>query len=129
MKKLLFLVPLFGVVGLAAAVLESPVRAGTDKDDGEKGEQQISFKDLPGPIKRALKDLKVGQVSEIEREKTKSGATVYEVELRVGKHEVELTLSSDGKLLGVEIEEDDDDDGKKRKKKGKKKRKKDRDDD
>ena len=73
MKKLLFLVSLIGIIGLAAALLESPVLA--DNDDDEKGEQQISFKDLPGSIKSALKDLKVGQVSEIEREKSKSGAT------------------------------------------------------
>jgi len=57
MKKLLFLVLL---VGLAAAVLESPVLA--DKDDGEKGEQQISFKVLPGPVKGELKGRKVGQL-------------------------------------------------------------------
>ena len=64
-----------------------------------------------GPIKRALKDLKVGQVSEIERER-RGSRTVYEVELRVGKQEVELRLNPDGKLLGVEIEQraDDDDD-------------------
>ena len=81
---------------------------------------------MPGPLKGALKELKIGQLSEIEREKSKNGATVYEVELRVGKHEVELRLSPDGKLLGVEIEQDDDDDDGK---KGKKRGKQDRDDD
>ena len=118
MKRMLFLL---SVVGLAAAFVASPVVA--DKDDGEEGERRISFEDLPGPIKGAMKDLKIGQVSEIEREKSKGGATVYEVELRVGKHEVELKLSPDGKLLGIEIEQDtDDDDDKKTKPKDKKHR-------
>lgn len=112
MKKLFVLAPVVGLIGLSSLMFDHPALA--DKDDGEKGEQEIAFKQLPASVKRALKNIKVGQISEIEKEKTKGGSTVYEVELRVGKHEVELKLSADGKLLSVEIEsEDDDDDDKK----------------
>jgi len=110
MKTHLALVLVAGMFGLAVATLNSSALA---------DEEEISIKEAPAPIQRALKGVKV---AEIERE-TK---TVYEVELRVGRHEVVLTLSPDGKLLGIEIEEgdgdDDDDDDDDRNKRSKKNR-------
>jgi hypothetical protein len=110
MKKTLVLLSAVGLVGLAAVAANAVV---LDDVDDEKGEQEISVKELPKSIRRALKDLKIGQVAEVERS-GRGEKAVYEVELRVGKHEVELALKADGKLVGVEIEQGDDeeDDGK-----------------
>ncbi len=106
MRRLLFSTLFIGCLALVAVMVQKSAFA--EKEEQET-EERISLKRLPIPIKRALKDIKVGQISEIEREKTSSGM-VYEVELRVGKHEVELVLAPDGKLLSVEIEAEDDDD-------------------
>lgn len=107
MKRFLVLATITGLMGLAFADFGSASVA--DKDDKQEREQEISVNQLPPAIKRALKDIKIGQLAEVEREKDKKGRMTYEVELRVGKHEVELKLNADGKLLGVEIEKDDDD--------------------
>ncbi len=92
MKTHLAVVLVAGMLGIAAAALNSSALA---------DEEEISLKKVPAPIQRALEGVKV---AEIDRETN----TVYEVELRVGRHEIVLILSPDGKLLGVEIEEADD---------------------
>ena len=102
-NSFIFLVVAVLVYGLATTDLNSSMLTIYEEVD-------ISFKELPDPIKHALRDLKIGQVEEIERETDEEGVTTFEVELRVGKHEVELELNPQGVLLGVEIERDDDDD-------------------
>ena len=108
MKRTLVLTSIVGLMAMAFADLGGAAVA--DKDDKDEKEQEISISQLPAGIRKALKDIKVGQLAEIEREKDSKGRITYEIELRVGKHEVELELSADGKLLGVEIESADNDD-------------------
>jgi hypothetical protein len=73
-------------------------------------EELVSRKNAPAAIQRAIKGV---EVNEIERETKK----IYEVELRIGRHEVVLILTANARLLGIEIErigrpgKSDDDDG------------------
>lgn len=67
-------------------------------------EKTIDLSSTPAAIQQALDGVDV-----VEIEKTADNH--YEVEMRAGNHEVELILSEDAKLLGVEIEVDDDKDG------------------
>lgn len=127
MNRAFALLAFVAILGLTFVEIGGAAKA--DKDDDGDNEQEVSVAQLPAPIKRALKDIKIGQLAEVEREKDGKGKVIYEVELRVGKHEVELKLGADGKLLGVEIEgADDDDDDDDRPKARRSRKKRDRDD-
>ena len=74
-------------------------------DDDDKGdEREISLKEAPEAIRKALEGV---DVDEIEVE-TENGQTVYDVVLEIDDLEIELELTADAKLIGVEIEDEDD---------------------
>ena len=69
----------------------------------DNGERKVSLEDAPEAIRNALRGIDVNEV-EVEME---DGAEVYEVEFRVDDDEVELKLTADSRLLGVEIEHEE----------------------
>ena len=73
----------------------------------DEGERELSLKDAPAAIQKAFNGIDVSEV-ELER---RDGKDFYTVEFRVDDDDVELRLTSDGVLLGVEIEHGDDHDG------------------
>ena len=77
------------VPGLAVAMMAVP-----DED-----EKEISVKDLPDAIQKALEGVDVDEV-----ESTSSG---YEIDIEEDDIEIALRLDKDGRLLDIEIQEED----------------------
>jgi uncharacterized membrane protein YkoI len=83
-----------------------------DDDDGEENEVDVTLDQVPAAVKATiLAEAKGVSIKEIERE-SKKGKAVYEAEWMEDGKEIEIKVSSDGKLLKREIEEEDDDDDK-----------------
>ena len=79
-----------------------------DKDDEDEAEHEleIPLSAVPKKVKTAaMKAVKGIKLSEAEVE----AVLVYEVEGKVGKKEVELEITADGRVLEMESEKDDDD--------------------
>ena len=125
MKKqhLILLVLLLGICGITAY---GDSGHSNKKHDKGKHEETISMDDLPdavvetiiAEILREADDLcelenLCGvdglEIEEIERE-CKDGEMVYEVEIEYKGKDIELEISSDGKLISKEVEYEDDDD-------------------
>ena len=97
-----------GVAGLMlCVVLVSMAWAGS----GKKTEKEVTIDQVPAAVKATiLKEADGKTIEEIE-EVSKDGKVVYyEAEWKADGKEVEIKVSSDGKLLGKEVEDDDDDD-------------------
>ena len=80
---------------------------GDDEEEEEGNEKKVKLNRVPKPVKRTILRLADGKkIAEIE-EVTK---TVYEAEWTVKDKEVEILVSSKGRLLRKKVEEADDDD-------------------
>jgi len=81
---------------------------GDDEEENEM-EEEISFDQLPDAVKAAISSAANGaKIEEIEKEK-KDGVILFEAEWVEDGQEIEIQVSSDGQLLGREIEEDEND--------------------
>ena len=78
---------------------------GDDEDEGD--EKKVKLNRVPQPVKKTILRLADGKkIAEIEEVTT----TVYEADWTVKGKEVEILVSSEGRLLGKEVEEPNDDD-------------------
>jgi hypothetical protein len=91
-------------------------------DDGVvlEVEREINLDDAPRAVQKTLKRLsRRGRLSEVEEitvhgeiqvVKLESPRKIFEAEFRVGRREVEVRITEDGKIVGQDDEDDDDDD-------------------
>ncbi len=75
-------------------------------------EEKISFEDCPAAVQKAINDnADGGKIVEVEKETKKDGTIVYEAEVKKSDGtEVEIEVTEDGRLIGIETDDDDDDD-------------------
>jgi uncharacterized membrane protein YkoI len=60
----------------------------------------VTLEQLPEPVRQTvLKEVKTGQITDLERDDRKDGSVVYEVEFLFEKVEYELDVAPDGKVL------------------------------
>jgi uncharacterized membrane protein YkoI len=60
----------------------------------------VTLEQLPEPVRQTvLKEVKTGQITDIERDDRKDGSVVYEIEFVFEKVEYELDVAPDGKVL------------------------------
>ena len=75
----------------------------------EEKDTKVAIKDLPKVVVNAvLKQFPGIKLSEAEKE-TKNGETIYEIEGTLGNKELEVKVSSSGKVLKKEDDNDDED--------------------
>lgn len=72
-------------------------------------EEKIAFTDLPKDVQSAVKKRFPKAVVTEAKKESKGNSVFYEIELKAGKKEYEVTVDSKGKILEVEEEDDDDD--------------------
>jgi uncharacterized membrane protein YkoI len=73
-------------------------------------EREVEIKDLPKAVTDAIKKKYPNAKMEEAEEVTADNKTTYEVIVKSGKKELELTLDAGGKILKEEAEDEDDDD-------------------
>ncbi len=72
-------------------------------------EKEISKKSLPAPVMASLNSQYSGyKTGEIAFTETAEGESFYEMELKKGKEELIIHVSSDGKVIKVEAEDEQD---------------------
>jgi len=60
----------------------------------------VTLEQLPEPVRQTvLREVKTGQVTDLERDDRKDGSVVYEIEFVFEKVEYELDVAPDGKVL------------------------------
>jgi DNA polymerase III sliding clamp (beta) subunit (PCNA family) len=99
------------------AILSGAGLLAYEPDDGDD-ELEISLKQLPEAIRKALADV---EVDEIEVE-AKGDRLIYEVVIEADDIEIELELTADSRLVGVEIEREEDEEDNEGRRKGKSKK-------
>lgn len=75
-------------------------------------EREVEIKDLPKAVSDAIKKKYPNAKMEEAEEVTADNKTTYEVAVKNGKKELELTLDASGKILKEEEEDEDEDDDK-----------------
>ncbi len=88
-------------IGIIAVL---PVAA-DDDDEDDAGEVEISVEDLPEAIREALEGVEIDDVDRV----TFRDRVIYEVAIELDDAEIELQLTNDARLVGVEIEDEGDD--------------------
>ncbi len=93
--------PVFSTIHLASA---------GDKKSKESDETEITLKQLPKAVRKALKlATKNAEIEKIVLE-VKDGEVTYEVEVEVEGGIVELCFNADGQLVGIEVLESEEED-------------------
>jgi len=84
-----------------------------DDDDGEDDgdDEEIALGQVPAMIQKAAEAAVPGFVLKSAEKETEHGTLQYSLAGTAGGEEVEVEVSTDGKVLGVERGEDEDDDG------------------
>jgi hypothetical protein len=96
----------FGVALLTVGIIYSlPVAA--DDDDNNEQEEEIAVEELSEAIREALSGIEIDEAERVER----GDRVIFEVTIEVGEAEVELQLTRDARLVGVEVEEEEDEEG------------------
>ena len=97
---------------LATAIIGFTVLANLAyaEDEENDNHQKIAISDMPAAVQKTIQDnLDGGTITEIAKE-TEGSDTVYEAYVKKsGGEEVEIKVTSDGRLIGVGKEEEDDD--------------------
>ena len=88
-------------------VLASPAYA---EDEENNNHQKIAISDMPAAVQKTIQDnLDGGTITRTAKE-TEESDTVYEAYVKKSEgEEVEIKVTSDGRLIGVGKEEEDDD--------------------
>jgi hypothetical protein len=95
-----------GFVLLAGLFVAFPLSAFDDDDDA--GEEEIAVDELPEAIREALAGVEIEDADRTVR----GDRVIFEVAIEVDDAEIELQLTQNARLVGVEVdsEEDEDDD-------------------
>lgn len=93
----------------ATATLEpDAVATATVEEDEEESEREVTLADVPEAARKViLEEAGENAILEID-EIVVDGRVLYDAEWRVGDQEIEITVTSDGEIVGREIEDEDD---------------------
>lgn len=94
-----------GLALLGIGIIATLPVAADDDDDDDAGEVEIAVEDLPEAIREALEGVEIEDVDRV----TFRDRVIFEVAIELDDSEIEMQLTNDARLVGVEIEEEGDD--------------------
>ncbi len=82
---------------------------GHSEEDKEAGEIKVTREQLPPAVRATLdKEAKDGKITDIDKETTKSGKTVYEADVVIDGKNYEIKIAEDGALIGKKLDNEED---------------------